>query len=273
MAYNTISKVAAADVATANEKRLSICLKPNGFSFALASSDKLLAVAEVEGNGGGQLTEESSAIKHYFESIDIRPLELAEAELIVTAESFVWIPDEVYDHADEHRYLTLSGAGNIVSQVYSDHNDMLHSWLVFSARDNRVTAFKIAFPGIKIRCQHSKLASPTLANITTDGMSAINLRSNAADMAAYSAGRYLFGRTFSCANSEELIFQTLEVVKMLGLESDSFRLMLCGDVDRDIYAAIRPYFASVALYTGRQLQFATDEFHTLHTYRHALILS
>ena len=47
---------------------------------------------------------------------------------------------------------------------------------------------------------------------------------------------------------------------------------MCGDVDRNRFALLRPYFPSASIYTGTHTSYLNPEFKTLHTYRNALIL-
>ncbi|MCR4660065.1 MAG: DUF3822 family protein [Bacteroidales bacterium] len=274
MTYSTEALVSAAATATGNETRLSICRKPNGFSFALTSGNELLTVAEARREGEGSLTDEAAAIKQYFESLGIKIFDLTKTEIVAVTDNFAWVPEELYTQGMEHQYLSLVDPSSVAAAVYTEHNPNLKSRIVFSVNDSLLTAFKIALPGLVVTCQHAKLANQTLASACgPDGMAVLHLRTDKADVAVYNGGRYLMGRTLQVDGVESLIFDVLEIIKTLNVENDRFRLLLCGDVSRESYAAIRPYFASVALYTGRPWTLSTDELRHLHTYRHALILS
>ena len=273
MAYSTVSLINAAGSIAANDKRLSICLKPNGFSFSLIAANTLYMVGEAEGTPSGTLTDVANDIKSYFGSLGIVSIDLKEAELVVPVATFTWVPDEVYTAVDDRNYLTLTGAEIGFEHVYTCHSDILGAQLVFASVDSLITPFKIALPGIKVCCQYNKTVNTQLATQCGDGnLALLNLRDGYADLTAYRKGKLELCRTVASANVDQLLFQTLETVKLFTLESDTFCLLLCGEADRDIYATLRPYFASVALYTGRKLTFATDEFRSLHTYRHALTL-
>ena len=71
---------------------------------------------------------------------------------------------------------------------------------------------------------------------------------------------------------EETLFHTIEVMKSYSLENANAEQLMCGDVDRNRFALLRPYFPSASLYTGTHTSYLNPEFKTLHTYRNALIL-
>ena len=79
--------------------------------------------------------------------------------------------------------------------------------------------------------------------------------------------------TFEANSNADLLCQALNIMHQLQIELPSTQLLMCGEIDRDTYAALRDYFPFVKLYNGRPLRFGNPEFQHLHTYIHALILS
>ena len=47
-----------------------------------------------------------------------------------------------------------------------------------------------------------------------------------------------------------MLFNFVELMKSYGLESDDTTMLMCGDVSRERYARLRPYFPKVALWSG-----------------------
>ena len=78
--------------------------------------------------------------------------------------------------------------------------------------------------------------------------------------------------TLRFSNDNEAIYHLVEVMKTYGLEDDATTLLLSGDVDRQRYALLRPYFPQVTLFNGNVNRDQSAELHSLHAYRHALIM-
>jgi hypothetical protein len=97
-------------------------------------------------------------------------------------------------------------------------------------------------------------------------------RQGVIDFAAFRDGRYIYGNTVPYASDSEAQFHTVEVLKSFGLENSGTELLMCGDVGRERFALLRPYFPQASLYTGVHTSYLNPAFKTLHTYRNALIL-
>ena len=270
--YRSKSLIVTNSVFAPGEKRLSICLRPNGFSFSeLTASGVLLTFGEAEGEHSKAMTGVMADVKAFFNSVGIRPLGYGGMQLVVLSNESVWVPDELYSATSNRHYLKLVGGKALTAQTAPC--GPLASTAVFAADESLAMAFKVAFPGMKVMNQHVRLASMGLEKRSAaHPVLLTHWRDHVIDYAAYRDGRYIFGNTISFADDNEALFHTVEVMKSYGLETAGTELLMCGDVDRERFALLRPYFPSVSLYTGTHTSYLNSEFKTLHTYKNALIL-
>ncbi|MBP5341448.1 MAG: DUF3822 family protein [Bacteroidales bacterium] len=270
MPYSCKTLIKTDQELASREKRLSICLGADGFSFSETSTaGMLLTFGEVEGLHADTMTDVMRDIKTLFASIGIRPLGYASSELIVLTDESVWVPDELYSSANMRKYLKLMGAEPVT--VMTCHSQALASTSVFAAAEHVVMAFKVTMPGVVVLNQHAKMAQLTPQSIGRMVLFT-HWRKGRVDVAAFNNGRYLYGNTLAFGNSDEAIYHVVDVMKSFNLESSATEMLMCGDVDRDLFAHARPYFPRVTLFNGTAKQSANPEFQQLHTYRHALIL-
>ena len=270
MAYGSKTLIKTDGDFASREKRLSICLGATGFSFAeTTSSGTLLSYGEADGAHGSTMTGIVADVKAFFASIGIRPLSYAASELVVVSDESVWVPDEIYTSAANRQYLKFVGSTPMT--VMSCHCETLASTAVFAADELVPTAFKVAMPGIAVMNQHAKIATlaPRSAN---HPLVFTHWRNNAVDMAVCNEGRYIFGNTLRFANDNEALFHIVELVKSSGTDADRTELLMCGDVDRERFARLRPFFPTTTLFGGLRTETANPELRKLRTYRHALIL-
>lgn len=257
------------------EKRLSICLTPNGFSFSVSDIlDQLLVIGQAECNLQAPIAELMADIKGVLGEAQIYPYGLKETELITISNQFVWIPQHLYDDSMQRTYLETLCKIQPTYSIHTDYNKDIKANIVFSADNNIVSAFKIVLPGIKIRCQHSKMVnSIVLENSDQKSLILIEMRGKESDFTVVCNKKLLLSNTYDCANIDETIFYALSLTKQLHLEDSRMMVALCGDVDRDVFSTFRHYFDSVVLYTGRPLTLTVPEMQHIHTYQYALVIS
>lgn len=256
------------------EKRLSICLRPNGFSFSIRTLDGILLTVGDTDLPVCHLGESVKYVKDFFSERGMAAFGLKSMDLIVPSDSFVWIPEQLYDAARDRQYLKLVSRPDSSLGVYHDYSPLLKSYIVFTADATLVTAFKVALPGIDVRCQHSVLANAHLMGRSRQHpLIVLCVRDGKADISAYYNGQLLLSNTQSVATQEDVLYRALEAMKQLHLETPDMELSICGNVGREIYGLLQHYFPNVSLYTGAPLRFENPQFQTLHTYRHVLILS
>lgn len=268
--YSCKTLIATAGDTVAQDKRLSICLGANGFSFSVTTvTGMLLTFGEAEGEHAATITDATRQVKAFFAEVGIQPLAYKSMELIVLSDENTWVPDELYSVAANRQYLKLVG-GSALS-VMTCHSKALGSTAVFAGNDQLAMAFKVALPGLTVINQHAKMVK-LMERSKSHPLLFAHWRGNMVDIAACKDGRYLFGNTLRCGSNEDAMFRLMEVVKACEIDGGDTELMLCGNVDRELYAAMRPYFPKITLYGGEATHFANDEFKKLRTYRYALIL-
>lgn len=251
-----------------HDKRLSICLAADGFSFsAISAQGELLAFGEAEGGHASSMTEATRNIKAFFGEVGIQPLGFRKMEIVVVSNESVWVPNEVYSAACNRQYLRVVGGSG--TSAIAVPCASLASTAVFSADESLVTAFKVALPGSTVVNQHCRMAScarlggshPVLLSHWREGY---------VDLAAFTNGTYIYGNTIAFSDENALRYQLVETLRTFGIDRDDTELLMCGDVDRARFAALRPFFPKTNLFTGNCR--VGSAFRQLHTYRHALLL-
>lgn len=268
MPYSSRNLVIAPERDAVHDKRLSICLAADGFSYAeLSAQGELLAYGEADGGHSRQMTDATRYIRQFFSDAGIRPLGFRRMELIVCSDECAWVPDEVYNTASGRACLRLVGGNG--ANVLAAQCREIASTAVFAADDVLTTAFKVALPGLTVTNQHVRMFS--CAKLS-GGRSLLltHWRNGHVDIAAFRDGRYLYGNTLSYTEEGPLAYQLVEIVRTFGLEASRTVMLMCGDVDRQRFAMLRPFFPKVELFTGTAK--LGDTFKTFHSYRHALLL-
>lgn len=278
--YNVSSFITTDKQSASQEKRMSICLTSNGFSFSVvADGAVLLSFGTVDIELRRPLYELTADIKSVFSSCNISTLDMRSMELVLPAESFVWVPAVVYDVAQRRAYLEAVGRVPSDCTVCSVFDSAVDAHLVFAVPDHLLTAFKVALPGIDVCAVPYKLANAGLLQRSSSHPLIVAHLSEArdgkevnVDYMAANNGRMLLSVRRSVSDNRQLLRLSLDIMKQLGIEQADLELLLCGAVDREIYGALCNYFPHVDLYNGQPYSFVNPEFRHLHTYRHVLNL-
>ena len=277
MSYRTQSLIKSNIELPSIEKKLSICLKSNGFSFSVISTqDILLAIGDVEHISDEPYNIVSSAneVRSYFTAQNIPFTGYSQVKLIVPSVYGVWVPDELYDESKQRQYLNIVGYKNTDLGITAVHNSTIMSQMVFSYNINTVAPYKVAFPGLIITNQHNALVNDYVRRWASDcPMILLNLRDNYMDIVVFVQSKLQLSTTYEVSSVKDVVMRTIDVMKRLNIEQPNTQLQLCGDVSRDIYAVFRDYFPIVRLYTGRPLRFGAQEMQQVHSYKYPFILS
>lgn len=271
MSYSSKTLIHSNTEAATYEKRLSICIEPNGFSFSESDAQgRLLTFGEAEGAHAPQMTGVMSDVKSFLAAVHMPAIGYSAMELIVPADEHVWMPDELYVSGNNHQY--LRAVGGTAAAVMTSQCREVGLTDIFGADDTLVTAFKVALPGIVVKSQHVKLAESALRQRSKDHPLVVILwRGSRLDVAAFREGRYVFGNSLPFESASDALFQTVGVLRSAGIEDRGAELLMCGEANRERFAEFSPYFPKATLFTG--LLLADDPaFRQLRTYRHALVL-
>lgn len=275
MSYRINTLVSSDKVVASYEKRLSICLTPNGFSFSMTTTrNELLTLGEVTHGENPGMAEMIGIVRNVLAEANIQPIGIKDKQLIVPADKFVWIPEKLYDEANKRNYIESLYTVGQGREVVSAYNPAVKAYIVFVAESAPQSAFKIAIPGLQVSCQHDRMACTTLMdNSDMKSLLAINIRDRKTDYAVFCNKKLQISNTFDCANFDETLYHALNLTKQFHLEDADMLTAVFGDVDRQQYARMCKYLPNMALYTGRPLTMANPEMQQMPRYRYALILS
>ena len=270
-----VTDIITTDRPVANsEKRLSICLRSNGFSFSVTTVDTLLLTV-----GDCPLSEGMSAMevaRQVAKTIgeDEVALGFKQMNLILPTMQSVCVPAHLYDPSADRQYLATAARVGEGSGIYHSYLSSLNAYLVFAAPADMATAFKVTLPGIDILCQHAVLIEAAHRSASSSHpYILLHVREGAADIEAFFNGNLLLTNSYPAGDCEEVLYHALSVMKHLHLETPDMELAICGLVDRTFFSRMQHFFPNVTLYTGKPYTFLNPDFQTLHTYRHTLILS
>ena len=273
MSYKINSFITSDKSVASNKKRMSICLGSNGFSFSVRSNSDLLAIGDVECRMDSHITELVGNVKGVLCETDISPLGW-DCELIVNSRQFVWIPAEYFDPQKQRDYLDAMCKIETGMSVFATHNKTIDAWMVFSADNNIVTAFKIAMPRLKISCQHDKMVNEVLLKASDNkALLLVNVREGFSDYAVFCNNKLQLSNTFECANFDETLYHALNLTKQFHLDDVQMTAAICGKIDKESFDRFRSFVPQTALYTGLPLTLTTPELRRVHIYRYALTLS
>jgi hypothetical protein len=274
MSYKINYFIASKKDVASNEKRLSICLSSNGFSFSMLHADQLLMLCDVSCDMKASMATMMSTIKEVFNEVGLIPYALKEVELVVPSSQFVWVPRHLFDEQSQRDYIEALSKVPSGYGVFSYLNLAVGAYMVFTADNSLVSAFKICIPGLKVRCQHDKLVSATmLENSDMKSMLLVNIREGKSDFEVVCNKKLQFSNTFDCGNVNETLYHALNITKQFHLEDAAMTVAVCGNVDRESFALMRNYFADMVLYNGASLSLTEPEMQHIHLYKYAMILS
>ena len=266
-----VTSILTTGEAVANDvSRLSICLRADGFSFSVATLDGvLLTVGDVKSDEVSASIVAETVAASGGSAVGFRQM-----RLIVPGAQFAWVPEHLFDAAHARRCLELVAEVGEGMGVYHVYSPAMKSYMVFAAPESLVMSYKVTMPGIDVFNQHSALVTEHLLHKGAGHpVVLLHVRDGMADIEALFNGHLLLSNSFAATGEEELLYHALNVMKRLHLETPDMELSICGNVERNLYARLQHFFPKVTLYTGVPFRYLNQEFETLHTYRHALILS
>lgn len=272
MSYTTNFFITSDKEVPSYEKNISICLRANGFSFSIRSlKGDMLTVGEVAHQWSSSMADAMRVIKQVFDEKGIILFGYNNAELLVVTNQATWIPESLYEQANSRHYLEALYTIEKGHSVMSEYNEAAKAFVVFSADSNVTAAFKIVLPKIKVRCIQSAFVNgDTLQRSQNGSVVLANLRDGGCDISVMKEGVLQISNFFACANRDEMVYRLLNISQQFALGEES-QVLLCGDVDRELFAFMRHYFRSLDLYNGAKFRFPNPEMAHIHRYKNAVI--
>jgi len=276
MSY-TINNFIASDTRIQDgDKKLSICLSANGFSFSVVSlSGKLLVVGDVDCDMPKSVAAMMMQLREIFGKLSLNLPSFAETEVIEPVAKFTWIPEHLYKKGSEKQCLQLVCTLGPKDEVKVEYSEKMQAYCVFVTESVMIPALKILDPKIKHRCQHTVLAesSHIAEKSKNKPVIAANFRSGSLDLAVFAEQKLQMSNTCAYTSTADAVFQILSVIRNLQLRKDLAELTLSGEVDKERYQQIRPYFAKVSLNTGRLVAIDDDALRRVYIYKYALTIN
>ena len=265
----------AENTVPAFEKRLSICLKTNGFSFSITDTKNVLyTFGEVDCLFPESLAEVINGIKQIFTSLNVSVSGYKSTELIMPSQKQTWIPEHLFTDGKEKEYLTALCDANTSESYFSNKVDYIQACSVFAVSNTLSSGWKIAIPSAKIKDQFSKMVEfPCLKNNRVGISVAAFVREEEIDIAVFDSGRFLFSNTFKFEQQEDLVYFVLNVVKQLKLQESKVTVYLAGKVLMTTFDEFRKFFANVKLEKINTLKPANEQLKAVARHEYALILS
>lgn len=275
MAYKINTFISSDTRIQDGDKKLSICLSANGFSFSVISdSNKLLAIGEVACEASKSLGTAMTNIRGAFAELKINPAFFGEVELIEPVQKFTLVPEHLYKKGEEKALLQTVCEVENARSIVVDYSEKMQLYAIFVTENPMVQTFKFIAPKLKHRCQHEKLIeSSLLEKSISRPVLALNVNETTFDIAVFAEQQLKMCNTQQGDSKEDAAFALLNATQQLSLKRENIELHISGNVDKNWYDCLRKYFAKVVLNTGRKLVFENEEFYHLHTYRYALTLS
>ncbi len=258
------------------DKRLSICLSANGFSFSeMSLGGKLLAAGEVECDMPRSVATMLSQLREIFAKLSMNLPLYAETVVIEPVDKFTWVPEHLFKKGNEKQYLQLLCSFDPKADIKTDYSEKTQAYCLFVSENPVVQAIKILAPNATIRCQHTVLAESRhlIERSLTKPVVAVNVRENHFDMAVFSEQKLILSNTFASSSKAEVLYTLLNVLNHTQIKKDEAEVLISGAVDRDWYQYMRPYFTKLGLNNGHPVQYANDDLRRVHIYKYALTLS
>ena len=276
MSYKVNSFITSDTRIQDGDKKLSICLSANGFSFSVISlSGKLLAIGDVDCDTPKSVAAVLMQLREIFGKLSLNLPSFAETEVIEPVAKFTLIPEHLYKKGTERQCLELVCTLDPKDEIKVEYSEKMQAYCLFVTDSIMVPALKILAPKIKHRCQHTVLAESSHIADRSKGNPVVsaNLRSGYIDVAVFSEQRLLMTNTFSCTSTADAEFMILSVIRNLQLRKDMAEVMLSGQVDKERYQQMRPFFAKLGLNTGRPVVIEDDTLRRVHIYKYALTIN
>ena len=276
MSYNIKSFITSDTRIQDGDKKISICLSANGFSFSVVSlGGKLLAIGEVECDMPKSMATMLMQLREIFAKLSLNLPLFAGAEVIEPVQCFTWIPEHLYKKGTERQCLQLVCTVDPKDEIKVEYSEKMQAYCLFVSESPMIQALKILAPKIRHRCQHTVLAESSHLSDRSKSKTVIaaNLREDFMDVAVFAEQKLLMSNTFSCASTADAEFTLLSVINNMQLRKETAEVMLSGVVDKDRYQQMRPFFAKMGLNAGRPVVIDDDALRRVHIYKYALTIN
>ena len=256
------------------QKKLSICLETNGFSFTVINEkNKMLAFGDVACAFPETLSQVITLIKQIFSDFGIEYALMDEVELIVPSNKCTWVPESLFDAAHARGYFNVLSPLDVKETVFYTYSEKLQAYSVFAYMDTIVSAFRVAIPGIKVRSQQSKMLDTSLLEKSRmKTVVEIYVRKKEFEIAVFDNKSLILSNIFRYDNKSDISYLLLLAIRHLNLNQDVMELYISGMVDKDMFVSMERFFPKVILYTGKKIDFSDNEMYRIPLYQYSMLL-
>lgn len=259
---------------TDSQKKLSICLETNGFSFTVIDkNNKMLAFGDIACVFSETLSQIITLVKQVFANLGIEYSLMDEVELIVPSNKCTWIPESLFDTTHIREYFNVLSPLEVKETVFYTYSEKLQAYSVFTYVDVIVSAFKVVMPGIKVRSQQSKMLDTLLLEKSRmKSIVEIYVRKKEFEIAVFDNKSLVLSNIFKYGNNSDISYLILLVLKHLNINKDAMELYISGMVDRDMFTSVERFFPKVILYVGKKVDFSDNEMYRIPLYQYSMLL-
>ncbi|MBQ9473780.1 MAG: DUF3822 family protein [Bacteroidales bacterium] len=274
MSYQLNTYISTERELPTDEMIFSIVQMPTGFLFTVTTTRGYLIKAGEVRHEGASMSDLMATLRGVVGECEISTIGVASLELVVSTPKFVLIPEHLYEAGNDRAYLESVCHLDAGMTVCSDYIESIKAWSVFVADNNMVSASRIVLPGVRVRCQYSKLLGDYMLRESENSDTlAVHVRKGAADYVVLRNSKPLLANTFVCDGFDDTLYFALDMVNRMGLDAEKLKVMLSGEVTYTDFDTLRHYFGDVRLNNGKPLRILEPEFQHLHSYRYVLGLS
>ncbi|MBR5784128.1 MAG: DUF3822 family protein [Bacteroidales bacterium] len=257
------------------QKKLSICLETNGFSFTVINADKkMLAFGDIVCNFPNTLSQIISLIKQIFSDLRVDFVVMDEVELIVMSNKYTWIPGHLFEASHAREYFNLVTPLEVRELVCHDYSEKIQAYSVFAYADTIISAFKVAIPGIKIRSQQSKMVESSLLDRSkSKSVIYVYVSKKSLDVCVFSNKNFVLSNSYVHETTDDIVYYLLLIERQLNLNSENVEVHISGDIDRKAFTYMEKFFNKLFLYSGNDsVSFSADEMYKIPLYKYSLFL-
>ena len=99
----------------------------------------------------------------------------------------------------------------------------------------------------------------------------IYLRKDYFDVAVFDSKKLLISNSYRYSSVDDVAYYALLLLNQFRLNQDAVEIYLSGKADKNIYACLERFFRKITLYTGKKMEFATNDMYYLHLYQYSML--
>ncbi|MBR1626630.1 MAG: DUF3822 family protein [Bacteroidales bacterium] len=259
-----------------NESNLSICLKADGFIFAVIDSRfRLNAIGEFIVDLSGSITQVMTNVKACFSSIGVHIFNFKKTRIVCPTDRNVWIPYKLYDNTKNKEYLKTVTPVHSSDTVISNVCDKLDAVNIFAYSLQQYSGLKIVMPKAQFVCpsfvevEYAFDASSLMQNTLV-----LNKRAGSCDFVIFKGSSFTISNSFTYQTPEDLVYFILYTLQQLEINTSEVNLMITGDeYEQSELNILRRYIKNVSYANPSENIIVPNEFGDLDLQKYFLVIA